>query len=56
VGAPPALLNASIYGTTPGGGGPVRIHFDDVWPSFGTGAGTFELGIVGDPGADQEQF
>ena len=35
-------------GTTPGGGGPLAIDFDNSWHRFTTAAGTFEFAILND--------
>jgi hypothetical protein len=40
---------ASIFGTTPGGGGPVAIDFDNTWHRFTTATGAFEFAILDDP-------
>ena len=43
------LFTGSILGTTPGGGGPLLVDFDNSWHRFATAAGTFELAILEDP-------
>jgi hypothetical protein len=42
------LFTGSIFATTPGGGGPLRVDFDNNWHHFTTSAGTFELAILSD--------
>jgi PEP-CTERM motif len=43
------LFTGAVVGTTPGGGGPVIVDFDNTWHRFTTAVGTFELAILSDP-------
>jgi hypothetical protein len=53
VGGQNLLFTASIKGTSSGGGGPLAIDFLNAWQlvtfANGTGAGSFEIGILTDP-------
>lgn len=41
-------FTGSISGTTPGGGGPVAIDFENSWHRFATPTGAFEFAVLSD--------
>jgi hypothetical protein len=51
-GDPSSILTAVIRGTTPGGGGPLDVDFDNTWQwlnySNGSGSGWFEFAVLQD--------
>jgi hypothetical protein len=49
VGGQLTAMNGTINGSTPGGGGPLALNFDNTWHLFTFGNGTFEFGILSDP-------
>jgi PEP-CTERM motif len=51
-GDPSSMLTAVIRGTSPGGGGPLDVDFDNAWQLLtytnGSGTGTFEFAVLND--------
>ena len=53
---PSTLFTSSIHGTTPGGGGPVVVNFNNAWQHFTSPAGIFEIAILTDPELTKNNF
>jgi PEP-CTERM motif len=50
------LFTGSVLATTPGGGGPLLVDFDNSWHRLTTQAGTFELAILEDARLPKKGF
>ena len=52
IGDPSSIVSAVIRGTSPGGGGPLDVDFDNAWQlltySDGSGTGWFEFAVLND--------